>query len=455
LAAFLLLAAYVKQNYIEIITGWPAPYPSLAVTIIVFVQLAYLWIVNEQSVLNRPIDKLRKRDLVLPIALGSAYGSYALSILFNLPTFSVVALVAMISLYIVWFIFDLIEFGSEASNRGKINKIVWMSIDVVCVGILGWIVFEDITSWMGSNSVQETTTRLWSTYMKDGVIVLCVSVFIIAGFIQRVWRDESYYQATYTNYLNHVPRLKIAVGTDSRQLLGILQEKFAEKSIRVLDFGCANGIRGKELLEFLGIRSETILKYIGLESNGFWRNPFGDSIGKLMPGVAEFCHSSEFDRSGWSVGEQFDIIIMSHVFYHSEKRKRRDRVSRLLAKDGVVIVRGSGPNSIFSMASRFRAQNISVPSYDAFWISRFLLPWVESSRLKCLVGESDKPVSVTLPGQYDIEDPVSSRCLSEFIRLLYGEAAEAYIDNFIWDTKSGGEKEVPVDDVLFVLHKAR
>lgn len=453
ISAVLLTSAYVSRNYVGDALGLPGEpnstlWPSLFASLIALIHLAYLWLVNDLNVLSKPVERLSlSTDFLLPLLLGLSYVGFALAILSGKSAWSVAALAALMTLYVLWGFKDFREHQRNITTIRKRQLRVWIFIDLVSFLILAWIFIDKV--WL--RAIPPAAAQL----IKDGVIAGCLIFFIISAkwYKAFAWRDH--YRNIYTDFLSYMPRDITFEWRDDYTLSNeFVRLQSAESGLRVLDVGCANGQRSLELFGLLGINKERIGLMVGLEENSDWREPFLATM-RANNVKAEFCHSTEFHRQRRSESPRFDVIILSHVFYESESDTNLAYLGSVLVDGGIVLVRGYAPTSVFWRVGRDRAQNLLDVSYDAFWVSSFLKPWVDSQKLRLLCGGALDEAGRPNPcATIKVEYPLSGRgALLEFIEFIHGVSARERVEQVLDDASFTGSGATAIDDLLYVLCK--
>lgn len=150
--------------------------------------------------------------------------------------------------------------------------------------------------------------------------------------------------------------------TDSKWALvteregGELQRKLGEmldnkSNVTILDFGCANGRRGVELLTFLKVYVPSIcsktLRLVAYDTNPAWEAYFRESLSKVTINGKFITNEDDIKRCN-----SIDVIYISHLLYSRRSPKHIMRMFPNAGPKTIIIVRGAAPSSFFWATSR-------------------------------------------------------------------------------------------------------
>jgi len=114
--------------------------------------------------------------------------------------------------------------------------------------------------------------------------------------------------------------------------IGNFFERYAKgKEVKLLDIGCADG---KKVLKFLGREEFKEITYVGLDSV-YWdedKNLRPKSSAKRIFVYGDACHLPFKDND-------FDLVILSHVFEHIENSEKLCfEINRVAKKEGKILI---------------------------------------------------------------------------------------------------------------------
>jgi SAM-dependent methyltransferase len=438
IAALLLTATYVAGDYLNLFLAESRASPII-IAVIALVHLRYLWLVNELHLLSKPVQNIKASDAFLPILLSLAYLLFAVSALWSDKRFGVAATGFMAGVYLLWWRHDTKRHRELGDTWKRSQNVTWIRIDAVFFLILLGFFVHDIYKYPDIGSE--------SKIAKDVLVFTCLGLFTVFRYGSQAL-DNEYYHRTYKSFLEKLPKGSLAWRTPG--INGTISERIGKSGLQILDFGCANGKRGLELLSLLGVPKNAVSLYWGVDRNDVWRESF-DAQFKAFPGEQRFLTPDELDRD--NSRRTFDLVIMSHVFYGSERFTRftRNGLASMLADGGVIAVRGYAPSSAFWSVSRDRAHDIFSSSLDVFWVSKFLRPWMKRNRLS-LVGGELSTCHADIRVNYPLE---AKERLCRVITFFYGDTAGGKIDQLLSDAQFRGEGAIPLDDILYFIERAQ
>jgi len=114
--------------------------------------------------------------------------------------------------------------------------------------------------------------------------------------------------------------------------IGLFLEKYGKnKKLKLLDIGCSDG---EKVLKFLGKKEFSRIDYVGLDSV-YW----DENISKMpqSSGGRVFVHGDACNMPFEK--DEFDLIILSHVFEHiQDSEKLCSEINRVAKKEGKILV---------------------------------------------------------------------------------------------------------------------
>lgn len=436
-ATVFLTSAYVAGSYLE--TG------PLLIAVIALVHLRYLWLVNELNLLDVPLEEVTRYEALLPILLAISYIVYALSeIPESIRIGSLLSMVAtgfMASVHLLWLRNDFRRWQSTDETRKRPDYLGWTALDFLFAVTLFVALVVQIDEYPNEAD--------WGKRAKDWLVLGCLTYVAISS-VFRKYGNNAYYHYAYCNFLKHIGPSRVrcqpaAVGNG-------IADWLPKGELRVLDFGCANGQRGLDVLRAAGIPLESVALYVGVDRISYWKEDFEEQLAATSM-EHKFIGAYELKKRAASDNESFDVIIMSHVFYTGNPflRRGRNRVARLLCRGGVIFVRGYARSSVFWAAARDSARDLLQSNSDVFWVQRYLLPWMRRNGL-LLYGQ---PTSARPIAYLQVNYPSSRAAeLLRVIDLCYGSRVKEGTRQAIYDRTARLNQFIPLDDMLFALVKA-
>jgi SAM-dependent methyltransferase len=270
---------------------------------------------------------------------------------FSRPT-KIISLVFFFFVYLLWLYCERVELRHARLDKRLDKqhilrpKQIWTAIETVCLLVIGgsfiWVLFEVRHECYESNRAKCLWFfERWDPFNhkalliepKDLFIGLCLAYFL---FLKIGRGDSSPETEIYTNwYRDYVSATRI-VRVDTflpPNVTADIRVELGQGSI--LDFGCGDGERLRQLIIFLlgGKTDIKKLRITGVDRNGYWDDKFVFGPEKFEVSVPE--HPA-----------QFDVIHLSHVLYETSTTAAAIDVILQRARPGTLVcVRGASANS--------------------------------------------------------------------------------------------------------------
>lgn len=457
-----LATAFILFSKIAILLGYPE---SIQISVFnkrqtifdtifyTLVHLSYLYIVFSILIFTCPPEKLYWQRLVIPSILFFAYFAQFLPILilyidgepflfrsisesipiafrkYILINGVLFSYILFITIYIYWFIRDIIEYQYTYLPRRRNEIKFWFFAEVISIIVL----------IIGFLQVSGVIIVLSYWFNKDNVILLSLIVWFLVNNLIKDWLRGTY-NIIYKDYLQ------------KNQISGTIYNsticlKNWENVKTILDYGCANGKRLKETLNILGIKgNQTDKQIIGFDRDGQWQLEFEETFTSLR----KFIHRE--DKISPSV---INAIFLSHMLYEFKTTKKVKKFLKKCEPGTYVIIRGMSPNSFFNPISMAYSMRIFDPTRSYLWYPFNLEFLVKKAKLSRL--DISKPIDIPdiiVKQQYTI-DPKGIDSAQKLLGYLYrpvvGERAKEYftalhklyIDN------------IPNDDFIYLFIKEK
>lgn len=364
------------------------------------VHATYAYVATKILILDPPLLKVRWQDIIIPITLTAAYGFYLAAAITRLPTLSVVTLIVFFAVYGLWLIRDVLD-AFDATRRQRLVRWVWVGIDIVAfcgTAIAAHRVYitQDVKWCFGFSGTDYITA-------KDLIVLICLVFYVLFRLTSQRQRQADYV-TYYNDYLEYVDEGEF-LAKPSPLLCKVLREGLQDKlemtgegkwrvrdgtTLRIFDYGCANGRRLHELLWLLGLVAAPTAADLSdgevelpaqVEIDGF--DAYSDWVGHFK-GRFQQSDRCNFHRRLPTGGRTWDLILVSHVLY--DQGPPLSEVINFLrspAACGLILVRGTSPYSIFQVLSRFGEGRFPRPTLGHLWH----LALVRSLWKKCLVKD--------------------------------------------------------------------
>lgn len=428
-------------------------------TIKTLAHLAYLYLVFWVLIFKEPPEKLFKQRFIFPIVLWIGYLSYFLSAyaeyantynqnlgedfilfyfihinrIFLQKALHIAPQIVFLILYVLWLIRDMEEYRETRSQQGEI--FFWIIIEFIsCVLISVRILYETAIIYIDKSNLL--------FFDKDFAIIICLSLWIIISVFRRLW-EQSGYRDLYENYLKH----NKFIGLNPTRLVGLDLVKIKDDgTIKILDFGCANGERLYELLLWLNavdLVFEKRIKIYGVDIDEKWKAVYRDN--KKLNSPEFFTSASEINI------QEIDVIVLSHILY--DENALND-VKSLLFKcnpGSIVIIRGASPNSFFTLTSMIYSLRLLNPTRSHYWYKCQLRRLEKECRLDRLYKSTDSilPDGVAIQHYELTEDSIDKAqgLLGYLYGRVAGDSAKRYLKELL---EPGQASHVPNDDLIYV-----
>lgn len=427
--------------------------------------LAYLFLVTGLLLFSQPVEELSRLRLTICIFLFLSYFlsalaavSFAISpwvhrdflgmdvfgdrnYLKNILHDGSVLSFAL--LYFLWFWEDRRLEKKMPDKRDKKERKRWKYVDLtfsitlilsVVAPIFFPSFFQNLVFYAGNDKLQWIVEN---TNFKDVAIIICIVLWWLWLNADRD-SDELSFADKYAKY--EASNTKIIIeGGDF--------DNIHECEIdRIFDFGCANGKRTIQLLEFLfpgGVSRK--LKIYGLDIDDGWRDEFNKNL-------IEYSDVVRFDNVIDSVPSEVkkdpQIVHLSHVLYEC---KIVEEVAKFLISidsenDTYVIIRGSGPRSFFTALNLTYCTQWWKPTYSHLWSEVHCQRLEKAANLKFVK-------KLTLRQDMNLSEGNAPSVW--FLRYLYGESpsesAKRMFQRIV--KEDTGKTLVANDDVMYIYKK--
>lgn len=357
------------------IEKWHAHALRFLFTSVVFaIHFLYLILLGLKDIYSKPPEKLDRSHFFFPLAIVLVYVSMAAECMFALYlqpkyllTFGLRPISTLIFLlvYFLWIAYDYEELESTARLRGTKHHtevFIWLGIDWLSAGVLAIAMID----YQFGRSALLHWSWLWhTTGIKDCVILLSVLAWFFMHFVIRSAVRE-HYRGVYGTFLastrlesDHKRPLHNGMALPPDLAMRIARSS-TKNPLTVLDFACADGKRGREILDLFGI-SCTKVRLIGVDIDAGWCNSFYHNCNPKDFCDVDFRESVE--EIDFSITRP-DIIIGSHVFYDRSCLEGFIKFLRHQQLGVWVVIRGCSPNSPFTlMMNEIAVEGISPQSF--------------------------------------------------------------------------------------------
>lgn len=416
--------------------------------------LSYLYLIFWLLVFREPPDRLYKQKLLFPVVLlvgyllyfSAAYAGYANTFGQQIPFYygnriqlqdvlQTLTQSVFLLLYTLWLIRDLQELKENRNRRRQGEIFFWVLVESgACALLLIRVLHEFGVVKLSNNQV--------FLFEKDTAIFACLALFVLIGTFHKLF-ESGWYRSIYENYLRH--NNPVTIHPPSCELLKV------EAGSSLLDFGCGNGARLKEIAAW-GLFSDKIdnesVNVFGFDRDESWGPAYKDTFGKRN--VKFVTNLSEVELGN------IRLVCFSHVLY--DKKSVHDAIGLLKkCKDGtVVLIRGASPDSFFTLTSMVFSLRLLTPTYSHCWYKDHLSHIERSASLKRLDagkigGDTDGEVSQSYKLNGD-----SILHAKELLSFLYGQTAgESAARYFSELVARGNRTEVPNNDIIYLFKISR
>lgn len=434
------IAAVAKSDDVGFVS---ASLALLAAMVLAVMHAFYLRFLTKLVLFDPPLQRIRLNDFLFPFFLGSAYAAYALKVTvelslpedpgeggwksFLVANAELAYVLPFVILYGLWLIRDALEIRHMPDDQGpsqtrkRITRWLWVCVDLSQVSCMAPALF------FGDKQI--LSLSLVGVHLKDLTVSFTIVGLIILRVLFRQFQRANY-GTMYESYLANCDTPAPPVG-HTRIVLSAAK--------RVLDFGCANGLRLEQLLKHaIAVPDEAEL--VGVDKVKRWRPSFEKTFSREPYGLAFASDVSEVDGP-------FDVLFFSHADLRTARGRRtiNDVLKRFPpASTQHVIFRGTSPASFFGVLSHVFSSDEFAPSTSHLWQPVHLerIKAEHSLKLFCKM--------ITVDQSYRLSDN-SLDDLSELVFLLYPQAPEDQARTALRQMLEMEQRKLANNDLIFVF----
>lgn len=385
--ALIRIQTLPPDSYSEV--TWSQLTAALVLSATTLLHMVYLLVVIQVTVLQeisfpRTVTEILRRYLTMFLCLAyaapltlyllglattgnSATASLAYYGPFSWPS-KLISLCLFLIVYVIWLTCEILEFRQADQNAHSsrqwilLQKSIWTTIEIVSVGVIVYSLLkltylvDNQVCWSGlSRADCLYFYERWDPFNKrasliepkDVFVFFCLAFFAILRVISRDSSPRTeLYPVWYGKYITATQMVRADVAKPAQVLPHI---HFVLKGGSILDFGCGDGQRLRQILTLiLGNEEIQASRITGIDRNGDWEEPFS----------AVF-KDGHFQRKIADPAQKFDFIHLSHVLY--ERNSTADAIElikRHSRPDTIVCVRGASANSPTYLLSVALASNM-------------------------------------------------------------------------------------------------
>jgi hypothetical protein len=346
-------------------------------------------------------------------------------------TLHYVALALLALYYLAWLLRDYFK-REDIPVEERVPNMFWLSVEGISLLILLLRIADLSRGFLPPSA---------AAYSETFVLALSLSLWKVLQW-QEGWFLKETFRGTYQDYLKEIPNPVV-----------FEPSKFANASInpsnikRVLDFGCGDGRRLKENLQWLGLTQLPGLAIHGFDTNNTWKEEFLDNFSGTS---AEFISSRRRLRQN----VHYDLVVVSHCLY--DVKAMQDLIAFLKNCDSgtKVLVRGTSPTSFFYLVSRVQASRLLGRSQASYSWDQWALPTViKEAKLQSAARTNiGQPDGVVLQ-RYTLTKKTAVYAAKLLGDLFGGNTHESVLDVFNELHCRRNIGELPNDDFIYVFEK--
>jgi len=420
------------------------------VTLKSLIHLSYLYLIFWLLILKEPPDMLYKQKLIFPLVLlcgyllyfSAAYTGYANTYGQNIPFFDgnrialqgyleTITQLAFLLLYLLWFFRDIEEWKKNKNRKRRAEIFLWIIIESVACIVLLIRAFHEF-------KILKIPNQYIDYIEKDTVIVFCLGLWIFIA-IYEILREQGGYRNLYEGYLKYNKFIKC---TPDKFNLAVEEQNF-----KILDFGCGNGLRLKEISEWCAINEyidSGAVDVIGFDCDQSWGPAYKQFYGEKNNILFE----SSKDEIPY---EELKVVVLSHVLYHNDSVKDACEILTKCKNGTIVIIRGASPDSFFTLTSMVFSLRLLTPTYSHCWYKDHLNQIMDNAHLVRLVpGVATNKPDASILQEYHLNND-SIQNAQNLLGFLYGKTAGDTAARYFYELLNYADVDcIPNNDHLYI-----
>jgi hypothetical protein len=421
------------------------------ITVISGSHLAYLYLVLWLLVFREPVERLHWQQVIFPSLLCLGYFFYALTayveyaniygnpLVFDLLSpyitritvqnkIEVISLACFFSLYLLWCFRDICEWSTNKNPRRKVEIVCWWWIELISLCAIGGTIYFKIIS---------DIDEIHIFFSKNTAILLSLSLWFIITVIENLAKEGGY-RDIYDGYLkfNKVEQFKPEVVTETT----IIPDG------TILDIGCGNGLRFKEIATWLKINEKIAngkYEIVGYDNDETWRYVYENNVQEKH---SKFI--TNIDSINWN---NIKLIVLSHILYKPNTTKEIMKYIDKCNEGTIVLIRGASPTSFFSIVSNAFSRRFLFPEISHLWYKQEMMKLTKKCCL-CRIDntKNDLDPDAIVKQKYELNEDSIQRAgdiLSYLYQKIAGDMAVRYFNDVF---KISGLKHLPNEDLIYL-----